>query len=82
MATKSDQTVPGNRPDQQLSGLIEDRPNKPETTRQRVDKAVSTLIALIPQLPEHGKEDENDAQTATTARLTRLQGLLETHLSA
>jgi hypothetical protein len=82
MTTNSDQTLPGSRPAQQLSGLIEDRPSGPLSIRQRVDTAASTLLALIKQLPEHGKEDTDAFETATTSRLFNLHALLNEHLSA
>lgn len=83
MTTTAGQTGAGaGRPQQQLSGLIEDRLAPAPTQRQRVDEAAATLIALLSKLEEHAAEDEKPEHTATSNRLFKLQTLLGEHLSA
>ena len=71
----------GNRPDNIISGLVEDR-NKPKVTiREQVNRAISTLIVRLPKLSEHGVEDSTPDQENTTKRLRNLMGILELHFN-
>ena len=79
MSTKSADTMSGNNPHHIVSGLVEDRNKKPDTIRDQVNKAITTLIVRLPGLPEHQCEDKTEEQENTSARLGNLLKVINTH---
>lgn len=69
----------GLRPDQVVSGLLEDRLKPKPTIRDQVNVAAATLLAHLSKLPEHKAQDTDPSMEATSHRLTQLQALLAEH---